>query len=175
MKTEKEEIQSWIDNPGVKPLMGKVLITPPPSMDGKTTIGGLIMPGDVSGYPIGIVVGLAPDSKLREQGVVPGDAVSYHNGNCAKVVSGTTGKIFDIISDHDCFGIVSHSYDENGRIQFYASIGAVQDDRSASQLHADELADQAHGNLNDMDEHLYRKDIDSNLDPRDERAPWELD
>lgn len=165
MKTEKEEIQSWIKAPGVGPLMGKVVISPPPSMDGKTTIDGLIMPRDVQGYPIGIVIALAPDSKLNEQGVKPGDAVSYYNGNCAKVVSGTTGKIFEVISDHDCFAIIDHSYDENGRIQFYASIGAVQDDRTGSQIHADELAQQKHGDIDDMDEHLYRKS--DSVDPDD--------
>lgn len=163
MKTEKETIQDWIKNPGVKPLMGKVLIAKPPSMDNKTTLQGLSMPGDVEGYPIGIIVGMSVHSKLHEEGVKVGDAVSYHNGNRAIVLSATTGTTFDIISDHDCFGTIDHHYDQDDRIQFHSGIGAVLDDRSASQIHADEMSNEAHGDINDPDEHLYRNDIDPDI------------
>lgn len=174
MKTEKEEIQFILDNAGAKPVMGRIAIVDLPAQTMVSTASGLVMSSEVNGYPLGIVVGLSNKSQLISEGLKPGDVVSYHDGNRSEFFSAKTAKIVKIVSDHDVFAIIDSEYDENDRLQLSASPKGIFDDRSGSQLHVDEMANHAHGDLKNEIENLYRSSIDDSpsIKSDDIDLPW---
>lgn len=165
LMTEQEEIVFITQNPGGKPLMGRIAIADVPSQTTVSGPGDIEINTDINGYPIGVIVAMSKKSQLIEDGVKVGDIVSYYDGNKSEYYSASAGRIIKIVSDHDVFCVINSHYDENGRLVCSLSHTVIADDRSASQRHVDDMAFEKHGDLTNVDENLTQRDHVSDFLP----------